>query len=287
VRASKIFVALDTVLFRNVQLSIFLFFVITTLLIITLFYFLQDTIALPYLAVMILALVLVMGYAIAKLSIEPLREQFTQLEHFSKEILHELNLPINTIMTNTAMLKRKIEDEKALKRFGRIEAACAMLQERYKELDYLIKKQMHHEQVESFDVAELLQERLKLLKPLYPAAHFSEDLEAISVNIDRIGLAKVIDNIIDNSVKYSSKNAEIKIKIDDKKLMISDRGQGMDEVELFQIFDRYYQSDESAAGFGIGLGLVKNYCDKYKIKLHVDSTKGEGTTMQLDFSGVA
>jgi len=277
---------LDTVLFRNVQLSIFLFFVITTLLIVTLFYFLQDTIDLPYLAVMILALVLIMGYAIAKLSIEPLREQFTQLEHFSKEILHELNLPINTIMTNTSMLKRKIEDEKSLKRFSRIEAACGMLQERYKELDYLIKKQMHHEQIETFDVAVLVQERLKLLKPLYASAAFSEDLESISVNIDRIGLAKVIDNIIDNSVKYSPKGAVIHIQIEDKKLMIRDQGQGMDEVALFQIFDRYYQSDENALGFGIGLGLVKNYCDKYKIKLHVDSAEGEGTTMQLDFSGV-
>lgn len=273
-------------MFRNVQLTIFLFFVISTLLILSLFYALQAVVSLPYLLVMILFLVIVMGVAMAKLSIEPLREHLGQLEHFSKEILHELNLPINTIMTNTSMLKKKIEDEKALKRFSRIEAACGMLQERYKELDYLIKKQMQHEQVEQFDVALLVEERMKLLKPLYSSAAFDLDLATISVNIDRIGLAKVIDNIIDNSVKYSPADAEISIVTKDGVLRISDKGQGMDEVELFQIFDRYYQSDENALGFGIGLGLVKNYCDKYKIKLHVDSTKGEGTTMQLDFSGV-
>jgi len=227
-----------------------------------------------------------MGFAMVKLSIEPMRDQYNQLEHFSKEILHELNLPITTIMTNTAMLKKSSEDERALKRFGRIEAACGMLQERYKELDYLIKKQMQHEQVETFDIAMLVQERLNLLKPLYSKADFSEDLASVSVNIDRIGLAKVIDNIIDNSVKYSPPNAEISIVLKERKLTITDRGQGMDEVELFQIFDRYYQSDDEALGFGIGLGLVKNYCDKYKIKLHVESLKGEGTTMQLDFRGV-
>lgn len=273
-------------MFRSVQVTIFLFFVITTLFIVMLFFLLQESVSLPYLIGFILFLVLIAGVAIAKLSIEPLREHFNQLEHFSKEILHELNLPINTIMTNTSMLKKNIEDERALKRFGRIEAACGMLQERYKELDYLIKKQMQHEQIEQFDVSELVVERLKLLKPLYSSAKFSEDLEAISVNIDRIGLAKVIDNIIDNSVKYSPKNAEIAILCRGSKLSISDKGQGMDELELFQVFDRYYQSDANALGFGIGLGLVKNYCDKYKIKLHVDSTKGEGTTMQLDFSGV-
>ena len=273
-------------MFRSVQITIFVFFVITTLLIITLFFYLEDTVDLPYLIAFTLFLVIIAGVGIAKLSIEPLREHFHQLEHFSKEILHELNLPINTIMTNTSMLKKKIEDERSLKRFSRIEAACVMLQERYKELDYLIKKQMQHEQIEPFDVAELVKERLKLLKPLYSSALFSEDLEAISVNIDKIGLAKVIDNIIDNSVKYSPQKAEIVIRCHHRRLTITDKGQGMDEVELFQIFDRYYQSNEKALGFGIGLGLVKNYCDRYKIKLHVDSKKGQGTTMQLDFSGV-
>ncbi len=96
----------------------------------------------------------------------------------------------------------------------------------------------------------------------------------------------MIDNIIDNSVKYSPQKAEIVIRCHHRRLTITDKGQGMDEVELFQIFDRYYQSNEKALGFGIGLGLVKNYCDRYKIKLHVDSKKGQGTTMQLDFSGV-
>ncbi len=253
----------------------------------TLFYYLQESVALPYLIGIILALATVAGVAMVKLSIEPLREHINQLEHFSKEILHELNLPINTIMTNTAMLKKKIEDERSLKRFNRIEAACGMLQERYKELDYLIKKQMQHEQVEQFDVAILVEERLKLLRPLYSHASFRVDLEAISVNIDKIGLAKVIDNIIDNSVKYSPQDPQIAIESRNDKLRISDKGRGMDEVEVFQIFDRYYQIDENALGFGIGLGLVKNYCDRYKIKLHVDSKKGEGTTMQLDFSGVA
>jgi len=276
-------------LFRNVQIAIFTFFVTISLLFLTLFYYLYESkvLELPYLAIVAFALVMVAGAVMAKLSIEPLKEHFTHLDHFSKEILHELNLPINTIMTNTAMLKRNIEDERSLKRYRRIEAACAMLEERYKELDYLIKKQMQREQVERFDVAELVKERLTMLRPLYSNAAIREDLESISVNVDRIGLSKVIDNIIDNAVKYSPGNAEIDIVIKDRKLGISDKGRGMDEVELFQIFDRYYQSDENDLGFGIGLGLVKNYCDRYKIKLHVDSKKDVGTTMQLDFSGVA
>ena len=273
-------------MFRNVELGIFVFFIMTNLLIITLYTLLQEYLYFEYLLLVILFLVLLSAWAIAKLSVEPMREQLEALEHFSKEILHELNLPINTIMTNTTMLKKNVTDIRALKRFGRIEAACDMLQERYKELDYLIKKQMQYEQVEVFDVALLVKTRLHLLESLYTQAKFSSDLEAISVNVDKIGLAKVIDNIIDNSVKYSPNGAKIHVMTNNSVLTITDQGQGMDEVELFQIFDRYYQSDSGVSGFGIGLGLVKNYCDRYKIKLHVDSAKGVGTTMQLDFSGV-
>jgi signal transduction histidine kinase len=40
------------------------------------------------------------------------------------------------------------------------------------------------------------------------------------------------------------------------------------------------------AGFGIGLGLVKSYCDRYKILLHVESKKYEGTTVSLNFKEV-
>ena len=274
-------------MFRNIQLSVFLFFVIVTLLIVSLYSFLDaQSIPLPYLIAITLFVVFIAGYAMVKLALEPLQEQLSQLEHFSKEILHELNLPINTIMSNTSMLKKGVDEPKALKRFGRIEVACEMLQERYRELDYLIKKQMYLEQVETFDVAQLVRERLNLLKPLYSSANIEDNLESISVNIDRIGLAKVIDNIIDNSVKYSAAPASVSVNLKESILEIRDSGFGMDELEVFQIFDRYYQSDDAEHGYGIGLGLVKSYCDKYKIKLHVSSQKGTGTTMQLDFSGV-
>lgn len=229
-----------------------------------------------------------LGFIIAKMAIEPLQEHFDHLERFSKETLHELNLPVNTILTNTKMLKKKhADDEKDLKRIERIEAASKMLQERYAELDYLIRTQMQREVVESFDLSELIEERLLFLQPLYAQLEFSVDLEPTRLNMDRIGLRKVIDNLVDNAVKYSSATGKIEIELHKSVLEVRDHGVGMDEVELFQIFDRYYQSDATMPGYGIGLGLVKSFCDKQKIKLHVRSKKGEGTTMILDFKGVS
>ncbi len=81
------------------------------------------------------------GVMISKLAIDPLQEHVTNLQNLSKETLHELNLPISTIFTNSNMLKKNMQSEKDLKRLTRIDTACSMLQERYNELDYMIKKQ--------------------------------------------------------------------------------------------------------------------------------------------------
>ena len=226
------------------------------------------------------------GFALAKIAVDPLREHFEQLERFSKETLHELNLPISTIRTNLSMLRRHEQDERSLKRLQRIAMASDMLQSRYDELDYMIKKQMRREVVETVDLQNVIEERIAFLSELYRHAEFELDLEAISLKMDKMGFSKVIDNLIDNAVKYSDSPAKVALRLHGTRLEIEDRGVGMDEVDLFRIFDRYYQEDAATPGFGIGLGMVKDYCDRYKITLHVESQKGKGTTMILDFRGV-
>lgn len=261
----------------------------TVLLIVTGVYYITVIIGSEefYLILLLATVVtLVLGAVIAKMAIEPLEQHFKHLESFSKETLHELNLPVNTILANTKMLRRTHSDEKSSKRIDRIEAAAAMLQERYGELDYLIAKQMHRETTEAFDLSDVLSERIAFFHLLYPQARFFSDLEPTRLDLDKIGLRKVLDNLIDNAVKYSDKAIKIDIRLKEAVLEIQDYGVGMDEVELFRIFDRYYQSDAMMPGYGIGLGLVKSFCDKYRIKLHVRSVKGEGTTMILDLKEI-
>ena len=96
-------------------------------------------------------------------------------------------------------------------------------------------------------------------------------------------MSKVIDNIIDNAVKYSPNSKSIDIELHDYTLTIKDYGCGMDEVELLNIFDNYYQSDNSMQGFGIGLSLVKRFCDKQGIRLSFKSKPNDGTTVILKF----
>jgi signal transduction histidine kinase len=85
-------------------------------------------------------------------------------------------------------------------------------------------------------------------------------------------------------MKYSDKNEPIKIVLKNNLLSISDRGIGIDETELVKIYERYYQLDYKAHGEGIGLALVKAYCDDEKIEIRIVSKKGEGTKFSFDLT---
>jgi len=276
-------------LFRNLTIVILAYYLITVFVVVSGLYYVvvvlgfKDLIAVFAIAFILTAM---MGVIMTTLALEPLREHFNNLERFTKETLHELNLPINTITANTNMLKKSVSDDKSIKRIARIDTAAKMLQERYEELDYLIKKQMQRELIETFEVSQLLLQRIDLLKSLYSNFEFETELDMLKISADKLGLQKVIDNLIENAVKYSKNSHKITLRLKDDTLEIIDYGDGMDEVELLNIFDRYYQNDATMPGFGIGLGLVKSYCDRYKILLHVRSKKHKGTTVSLNFKEV-
>ena len=273
-------------MFRNVEIALASLYVTTTGILIAGIYYVHQVLGVEQwgiIAFLSLIITLFVGGVMARIAITPLREHFYHLERFSKETLHELNLPINTITANVQMLRKTHTDEKSLKRLERIEIASEMLKERYNELDYMIKKQSEREKIEHFDLGEVIEARLLFLRSLYPSVVWQVELEVCDVYGDRIGLSKVIDNLIENGVKYSPKNPIITITLRNYTLSICDQGMGMDEITLIHIYDRYYQSDSTMAGYGIGLNLVKRYCDRYAIALHISSKVNEGTCVKLEF----
>jgi len=238
------------------------------------------------LAIIYICFIVLSGVFISKLAIDPLLEYVKNLQNLSKETLHELNLPVSTIKTNAQMLSKSLDDEKSRKRLTRISSACEMLEERYNELDYMIKMQSREDVSEEFFLDELVETRVHFLEKIYPHINFEITLEKLQLKSDVKGLSKVIDNIIDNGVKYSDKSKKIDIYTKEHTLFIQDFGIGMDEVELLQIFDNYYQSNTTVQGFGIGLSMVKRFCDKNEIGLSFVSTPNSGTTVALKFKNI-
>lgn len=273
-------------MFRNLQFNIFIYYFVTVAIFLGILHYLLNVLELQntYLvAIILLSFVSYSAIILSNLAIHPLKEYVTNLHNLSKETLHELNLPISTIKTNSQMIKKNLNDEKTLKRLDRIDTACIMLEQRYHELDYMIKTQTSDNIKEHVNLSELLEKRIQFLSPLYPQVTFNTNIESTKILNDSIGLSKVIDNLIDNAVKYSPNSNIIDIELHNHTLSIKDYGCGMDEVTLLNIFDNYYQSDSSMQGFGIGLSLVKRFCDKQGIRLSFKSQVNDGTTVLLKF----
>jgi len=234
-------------------------------------------------SLLVVLIAIIVGYILSGDILAPREEMDAKFAHLSKEILHELNLPLATIEANSKLLKKAHRDEKSQRRLVRIDAASVRLKRLYDELIYTINKEIYNIEKERFSLSLLLEERVEAMKAL-GRNPFVLELTEIELYADRIGFEQMIDNLLGNAMKYSDKETPIKISAEGSILLIRDSGIGMHEGELVRIFERYYQSDESRRGEGIGLALVKAYCDEAKIGIAILSKPGEGTTVKLELA---
>ncbi|WP_295422182.1 sensor histidine kinase KdpD [Sulfurovum sp.] len=230
---------------------------------------------------MVLILAVGWGYVISTHLLAPKAQLDESLSQLSSEILHELNIPLSTIKANTSMLKKRTLDEKNLQRLERIESSSIRLERLYRELVYSINKEIHPIEKETFSLNSLLQERIEVFEA-FERNRFDLLCEDVMIKADKIGFEKMIDNLLMNAMKYSPKNSPVAIHLNNTVLTITDRGIGMDETQLLRVYERYYQGDSKKEGEGIGLALVKAYCDEEGIDIQIKSQKNEGTSVLLN-----
>jgi signal transduction histidine kinase len=220
------------------------------------------------------------GYVIVSHLIEPQRRLHEHLLHLTDDIVHELKIPLSTIQTNAVLIRKRTEDERTLKRLGRILGAAKRLEKLYKELAYALHKEIRPAQKERFDLADLVNERVVFFNERHPGRVVA-DTESFVVHTDRIGLEQVADNLIENALKYSPADTQVYVRLHGGVLEVADKGVGMDETELVRVFERYYRARSDKEGKGIGLALVKRFCDENDIDVDIVSKKGEGTKVSL------
>ncbi len=224
------------------------------------------------------------GYLIVSYTLSSLFKTNRFLDMLLKDTLHELNIPLSVINANLQMLQAEEEDEKKIKRLGRIDLASKDLYALYKEVDYYIKKEIREDVREKFYLDELICHVIKKQKEMADGVEIHYDVAHIEIFADKHGFAKVISNLVHNALKYNKNHQPIRVFQEEENLIIQDHGVGMSEAELFLAFDRYYQVDTTKEGYGIGLSLVKAYCDEFKIPLRINSQKNMGTEVILDIS---
>ena len=219
----------------------------------------------------------------AKHFLRPMFQTKRILELLIKDTLHELNIPLSVIQANLQMLRNAQTDSKKLKRYARIELACEDLKRLYQDLDYYIKREVMYDLVENFNLLSFIQNEVEKQELQNFIVNIPED---IVLYVDKRGFSKVVGNLLSNAVKYNKDNNAIIIEFKDSRLSFEDRGIGMSEAEVFQVFDRYYQANSENKGYGIGLSIVKAFCDEQKIYINISSKLDLGTTISLDLKNI-
>lgn len=115
-------------------------------------------------------------------------------------------------------------------------------------------------------------------------------MDSIEMNVDRKSFRRVLENIIQNSLKYLNKAEKI-IRLDafisrsNLNLTIEDNGSGIPESALPYIFDRFYRADPSRnsekKGNGLGLAIAKRIVLEHSGSISAESTEGVGTKMAI------
>jgi signal transduction histidine kinase len=207
----------------------------------------------------------------------PLRKALHINEEFVKDILHDFNTPISSMLINSKLLRREIGKNKKIDRLENNIETILSLQDN---LQVFLKGVPT--QSESFGLNELVKNRVNYFQVLYPDITYGIFVEKTTLRTKKDALRRVLDNILSNAGKYNISNGDVFIVMKNGFLSIRDTGKGIKNPS--KVFNRYYK--EQDRGIGIGLHIVKKLCEEMDIKLKIESEEDRGTTIILDLSNI-
>ena len=216
-------------------------------------------------------------------------------DDFVSNMTHELKTPIAIAYSaNDALLNYDTSNDpdkktkyltianKQLKRLGElVENILAMSMERRKTMKLKPEDIQLREFVEEIAAAQ----RMRGDKNITINVNVADN---IIVEADRTHLANVLNNLIDNAIKYSDDSVEITITGNDKDLSVKDNGIGIPSKSIPYLFNKFYRvphgNRQDVRGYGIGLYYVKSILDKMGWDIEVKSIEGDGSVFIIKFN---
>ncbi|OGU54759.1 MAG: hypothetical protein A2V66_08290 [Ignavibacteria bacterium RBG_13_36_8] len=220
---------------------------------------------------------------------------------FLAQMSHEIRTPLNTVLNSAGIIKEEIEDKNndgLEEYFDIIECSGKRLIRTVDLILNMSEIQTGTIKVEPIaldiynDVMHDLYEQYKIAaeeKGL--KLHIKKNVVVCKIKADEYCVNQIFANLIDNAIKYTHEG-EIKISIeqvnDSTYVSVSDTGIGISKEYLHNLFNPFSQEDQGYSrrfeGNGLGLALVKKYCDLNNAQIEVESEKGKGSTFKVIFN---
>ncbi|WP_457597728.1 sensor histidine kinase [Hydrogenimonas sp.] len=229
-----------------------------------------------------LFLVLV-GWYLGRLFMEPMRQKVAQLERFVKDSTHELNTPVTTMLLALQKIDAGSFEPshlRALQMSGRLIARV------YEDLTFLLLRpeRPEKEAVKTAEVAEAARRSVDFFSVLAERkgiALLCEVKESYSIEADPHHLDMLLKNLVDNALKYTKRGGKVTVVVEKGRLSVVDTGIGIAAEKRQKIFERFHRESDMEGGFGIGLSIVEKVCGLYGWHLKLVSQPGEGSTFQV------
>ncbi|MDP2388593.1 MAG: HAMP domain-containing sensor histidine kinase [Bacteroidota bacterium] len=216
---------------------------------------------------------------------------------FINNMTHELKTPLATIQLASEVIMKQSGDPQSP-----VHQMANTIKSQSKRMDDDVKNILQAALLDNSTAVALNYSKFDLKKTIEEMI-FSFDLIAKEKNVsiklrydatenisaDKDLLEKALNNLVDNAIKYSDLEKEVRIEVKslDKALQISvtDKGSGISKEDIPHVFDKFYRAGKGNIhynkGYGLGLSFVKKVAELHNGKVELVSERNKGTIITL------
>lgn len=213
-------------------------------------------------------------------------------DDFVSNMTHELKTPIAIAYSaNDALLNYDTDNNqqkkvtylnianKQLKRLGElVENILAMSTDRRKTMKLKPERVLLQSFIEEIAATQRMRGDKKIT--------INVDVDGdVSIEADKTHLSNILNNLIDNAIKYSGDSVAITISGNEKEISVADNGIGIPAKSMPYLFNKFYRvphgNRQDVRGYGIGLYYVKSILDKMGWRIDVRSKEKEGSVFTI------
>ena len=217
---------------------------------------------------------------------------------FIADVTHEIKTPLTSIIAAVETLESVGDDKEAQSRFMKIITQQATRLNALVQ-DILSLSNLEHKRLSSSDempeisVEGAVREAVELCRPRAEAKNIRLNLEIadnVMIHADAQLLEQAVINLIDNAIKYSNENSEVKVTMKRSggnlfRIDVLDHGIGIAKEHQERVFERFYRVDKARSrklgGTGLGLAIVKHVALLHGGKPGVVSEPGKGSDFYI------